>query len=165
MKISLIAAVSENGVIGDGEKLLWHIPEDFKYFKATTMGKPIIMGRRTYDSIGRPLPGRLNIVITRNLGWKAEGVTIAPSIEDALKISQNQSVSETFVIGGGQIYEAALPFATSIYLTIIHKVYDGDVRFPSLDTRVWQETARKKGTECDKLGLDYDFVVYEKVKP
>lgn len=163
MKISLIAAVSENSVIGDGEKLLWHIPEDFKYFKATTMGKPIIMGRRTYDSIGRPLPGRLNIVITRNNDWKADGVTTAPSLEEAIKIAQNQNVNEIFVIGGGQIYAAALPFATSVYLTLVQGVYTGDVRFPDLDPKIWQEVSRKKGTDCDKVGMNYEFVVYEKV--
>lgn len=163
MKISLIAAVSENGVIGDGEKLLWHIPEDFKYFKATTMGKPIIMGRRTYDSIGRPLPGRLNIVITRNADWKADGVTTATSLEDAIKIAQNQNVDELFIIGGGQIYAQALPFATSVYLTLVQGVYNGNVRFPALDPAVWQVASRKKGTDCDKVGLNYEFIVYEKV--
>ncbi|NBX66274.1 MAG: dihydrofolate reductase [Proteobacteria bacterium] len=163
MKISLIAAVSENNVIGDGEKLLWHIPEDFRYFKSTTMGKPIIMGRRTYDSIGRPLPGRLNIVITRNSDWKADGITTAASLEEAIKTAEKQNVSEIFVIGGGQIYAQALPFATSVYLTLVQGVYTGDVRFPALDPKVWQETSRKKGTDCDKVGMNYEFIVYEKV--
>lgn len=160
MSLSIIVATSENGVIGDGNKMLWHIPEDFKYFKATTMGAPIIMGRKTFESIGRPLPGRKNIVITRNAGWKAEGVTIAPSLEDAIKMADNSG----WIIGGAQIYAQALQFATSVYLTLIHKVYTGDAHFPALDPKVWQEVSRKKGTDCATLGLDYDFIVLRKIE-
>jgi dihydrofolate reductase len=165
MEISLIAAVAENNVIGGGNAMLWHIPEDFKYFKSVTMGKPIIMGRKTFDSIGRALPGRLNIVITRQVGWMAEGVTIAASLEDALKIAEKTDTSEAIVIGGAQIYAAALPFATTVYLTHIQKVYTGDAVFPALDPNVWQEVSRTQGKDCAKVGIDYEFTVYKRITP
>ncbi|MBU6235467.1 MAG: dihydrofolate reductase [Alphaproteobacteria bacterium] len=164
MKISLIVAASENDVIGDGNTMLWHIPEDFKYFKATTMGKPIIMGRKTYDSIGRPLPGRLNIVISRNADWKADGTTRVGSLEEALKLAESQGAAEAMVIGGAQIYAAALPFATSVYLTRIHKVYTGEATFPKLATNEWKVMSERKGADCAATGIDYDFLVYERVR-
>ncbi|HEY8964529.1 MAG TPA: dihydrofolate reductase [Alphaproteobacteria bacterium] len=160
--ISLIAAQDQNRVIGDGDKMLWHIPEDFKYFKATTMGKPIIMGRKTFDSIGRPLPGRSNIVITRNHDWKADGVTVAYSLEDAIKKAESRGIEEIMVIGGAQIYAQALQSATRVYLTLVQGVYNGKALFPELPSAVWREVSRKHGTQCDEVGIDYDFVVYER---
>jgi len=162
IKISLIVAAAENDVIGDGETLLWHIPEDFRYFKATTMGKPIVMGRKTFDSIGKPLPKRRNIVVTRQDDWAFEGVETAKSVEDAIKMAENGGAEEVMIIGGGQIYAQALPIATCVYLTRIHNVYNGRTLFPSLDTSVWQEVARQKGSECETVGIDYDFIVYER---
>ena len=160
--ISLIAAIDQNRVLGDGEKMLWHIPEDFKYFKATTMGKPIIMGRKTFDSIGRPLPGRPNIVITRQTDWQAEGAEVVNSLEDAIKKAESYGIDEIMVIGGGQVYAQALQSATRVYLTQIQGVYNGDALFPALPSADWQEVSRKHGTECDKVGVSYDFVVYER---
>jgi dihydrofolate reductase len=165
MEISLIAAVAEHNVIGGGNAMLWHIPEDFKYFKSVTIGKPIIMGRKTFDSIGRPLPGRLNIVITRQTGWAADGATVAVSLEDAIKIAEKTGASEAMVIGGAQIYAAALPFATTVYLTHIQKVYTGDAVFPALDPNVWQEVSRIKGQDCAQIGIDYEFTVYKRIMP
>jgi len=162
IKISLIVAAAENDVIGDDETLLWHIPEDFRYFKATTMGKPIVMGRKTFDSIGKPLPKRRNIVVTRQDDWAFEGVETAKSVEDAIKMAENGGAEEVMIIGGGQIYAQALPIATCVYLTRIHNVYNGRTLFPSLDTSVWQEVARQKGSECETVGIDYDFIVYER---
>ncbi len=161
--VSLIAAHADNRVIGDGNKMLWHIPEDFKYFKATTMGKPIIMGRKTFDSIGRPLPGRPNIVITRNTCWKAEGVTTALSLDEALKMAETYGASEAMVIGGAQIYAQALPIATTLYLTHIHNVYTGDAVFPELDSTQWREITRNRGQDCTTAGVEYDFVVYKRL--
>jgi len=160
--ISLIAAIDQNRVLGDGEKMLWHIPEDFKFFKATTMGKPIIMGRKTFDSIGRALPGRPNIVITRQADWTAEGVSVANSLEDAIKKAESHDIPEIMVIGGGQIYAQALQSATRVYLTHIQGVYNGNALFPALPPAEWQEVSRQHGTECDKIGIRYDFVVYER---
>lgn len=160
--IALIAACAENRVIGGNNQLLWHIPEDLKHFKALTLGKPVIMGRKTFDSIGRPLPNRPNIVITRQQGWTAGGVTVAHSLEDALKTAQKLDAREIMIIGGAQLYAQALPFATRVYLTLIHKVYDGDALFPELIQSEWRQTDRKKGVECLTAGMDYEFITYER---
>lgn len=160
--ISLIVAADENNIIGGDNKLLWHIPEDLKHFKALTLGKPIVMGRKTYDSIGRPLPGRPNIVITRNPQWKADGVTTATSLEEAFDTAETLG-PETMVIGGATIYEAALPFATSVYLTRIHKVYTGDAAFPALSQAEWQEVSRTKGEHCATAGIEYEFIKYQRI--
>mgnify|MGYP003385942491 CR=1 FL=1 len=161
--ISLIVAMADNRVIGGDNKLLWHISEDLKRFKALTTGKPIIMGRKTYDSIGRPLPNRTNIVVTRQPNWSTEGVSVVNSLEDAFKMAENSPGGEVMVIGGTEIYKAALPFATSVYLTHIHKAYDGDALFPVLSPNEWRETAREKGTQCAEAGIDYEFVTYQRI--
>lgn len=163
LAISLIAAMAENRTLGAGNRLLWHIPEDFRHFKTLTMGKPVIMGRKTQESIGKPLPGRPNIVVTRNKGWSATGVTTAATLEDAFKMAENMGFTEVMVIGGAEIYAQALPFATSVYLTHIHKVYTGDVFFPALDPKVWQEKDRKKGADCAAAGMDYEFITYQRI--
>jgi dihydrofolate reductase len=155
--ISLIVAMAENRVIGGDNKLLWHIPEDLKRFKALTTGKPIIMGRKTYDSIGRPLPNRPNIVITRQAGWTAPGVTVVGSLEDAVKTAENMGSDEIMVIGGAQIYSQALQYATRVYLTHIHKAYDGDARFPELPATEWMESDRQAGAEDF-----YEFITYQR---
>lgn len=163
--ISLIVAMADNRVIGKSgdTRLLWHIPEDFKHFKALTTGKPIIMGRKTYDSIGRPLPNRPNIVVTRQANWSVSGVTVAGSLDDAFKMAQNMAAEEIMVIGGAEIYKAALPFATSVYLTHIHKAYDGDALFPVLCESEWREISRQKGTQCQEAAMDYEFVTYQRI--
>lgn len=160
--IALIAAQAENRVIGGDNKLLWHIPEDFRHFKSLTMGKPIIMGRKTYDSIGRPLPKRPNIVITRQKDWQAEGVIAAGSLAEAFKLAESFGPEEIMVIGGAGIYAQALPFATTVYLTHIHKAYDGDALFPELPAKDWRETERRKGDESPD-GLTYDFITYQRI--
>jgi len=162
-EIALIVAQAQNRVIGGDNKLLWHIPEDLKRFKALTTGKPIIMGRKTYDSIGRPLPNRTNIVITRQQGWKTDGVTVVNSLEDAFKTAKTLGSEEVMVIGGAEIYKAALPFATSVYLTQIQKAYDGDALFPVLDQSEWQETSREKGAQCAESGIEYEFIKYQRI--
>ena len=156
-EISLIVAMADNRVIGGDNKLLWHISEDLKRFKALTIGKPVVMGRKTYDSIGRPLPNRPNIVVTRQEGWTAPGVTAVTNLEDALKTAGNLASGEIMVIGGAQIYAQALPFATRVYLTHIHKAYDGDARFPELPQSEWKETERQKGEG------DYEFITYQRI--
>jgi dihydrofolate reductase len=164
MNVSLIVAMADNRVIGGDNKLLWHISEDLKYFKAMTLGKPVVMGRKTYEAIGKPLPGRPNIVITRQSSWKADGVETASSLEDALQKAEKHSVDKVMVIGGAQIYAAALPFATSVYLTHIHKVYTGDALFPDLPPTEWKETDRRKGNESPANGVDYEFVTYQRIQ-
>jgi len=133
MKISLIVAVSRNGVIGRDNQLPWHLPEDLKYFKSVTMGKPILMGRKTYDSIGRPLPGRTNIVITRDPDWRADGVEVAGSLQGAMTLAEQACASagaeEIMVIGGEQIYRMTLPVADRLYLTQVDAEVEGHCRW------------------------------------
>lgn len=157
-RVCLIAALSSNGVIGAGGRLPWHLPEDLKYFKAQTLGCPVIMGRRTWESIGRPLPGRRNVVVSRNPALRAAGANIADSLEDA--IAQCTGEAKVFVIGGGDLYRAALPLADRILLTEIHREFAGDVCFPEFDRDEWRETERLPNTAAD--GLRFDFVRYER---
>ena len=160
MKLSLIVAMSNNGVIGIDNTLPWHLPEDLKYFKQVTMGKPIIMGRKTYDSIGRPLPGRLNIVITRDDRWTAEGVSVVHSLEQALALAAQQPGDEAMVIGGEQIYRLALPMAQRLYLTRVDADIDGDAFFPSIDERQWVQVQE---LIAEPVGdLHYRFVTLQR---
>ena len=154
--LSLIVAVAENGVIGRNNSLPWHISEDLRYFKQITSGKTVIMGRKTFQSIGRPLPNRINIVITRDPHFHAEGIVIARSLDDALAKAGD---GEAMVIGGSSLFLEALPRADRFYLTEIHRAYDGDVQFPAWDRHPWRETARRR-VEGDP---DISFVVLERI--
>jgi len=164
MKISLIVAVSQNNVIGRDNQLPWHLPEDLQYFKAVTMGKPLIMGRKTFESIGRPLPGRANIVITRNPDWTAEGVEIVADIEAAFACAQNAcSVSggdEVMVIGGEQIYRSCLARSDRLYLTRVEARVEGDAFFPKLDEDDWQQVAEKMPEKVEKHA--YRFLILDR---
>ena len=141
-RITLVAAYARNRVIGDRGRIPWRIPEDFAHFKATTMGGVLVMGRATYDSIGRPLPGRTTIVVTRNPDWTADGVLVAHSLDEALELAAEQS-GETFVVGGTQVYEQALPRATHQVLTEVDLTPDGDACYPEFDPEDWVETRRE----------------------
>jgi dihydrofolate reductase len=158
-RLSLIAAVAANGVIGSDNALPWRLPEDLKRFKALTLGHPVIMGRRTFESIGRPLPGRRNIVVTRNPDYRAEGCETRNTLEAALVACQGGS-DEIFVVGGAQIYAEALPLAQRLYLTEIRRTFEGDARFPDWDRTAWKETAREAHRTED--GLEYEFAVYDR---
>ena len=144
MKLCLIVAVSRNGVIGRDNQLPWHLPEDLKFFKTVTMGKPILMGRKTFESIGRPLPGRTNIVITRDPDWHSPGVEVAGSLEAALQLGEKACSAvgeeEVMVIGGEQIYRLSLPLADRLYLTQVDAEIEGDAYFPAFDFDDWQLT-------------------------
>ena len=146
MKISLIVAVAENGVIGRNGALPWNVPSDLKTFRRITMGKPVVMGRKTFTSIGKPLPGRDNIVVTRDASFSASGTDHAASIDAALDIARRKAtergVDEIMVIGGAEIFALTLPMADRIYLTRIHARPDGDVVFPDPDPGVWREVSR-----------------------
>lgn len=146
--ISLIVAVAENGVIGDRNALLWHISEDLRHFKAVTTGHPVVMGRKTWESLGRPLPNRTNVVITRQ-NIEIPGCTVAHSLEEAVALFPADE--EVFVIGGAQIYAAALPLARKFYLTRVFRAYEGDTRFPAWDEREW----RLVSSESFSGGKDY----------
>lgn len=152
MEIIIIAAVAENNVIGKAGKLPWHLPEDLKHFKKLTMSYPIIMGRRTFESIGKPLPGRRNIVITHNIDFAAEGADVFHSFEAALDSCTDDKV---FIIGGFSLFKEALEFADKIEMTKIHKKVDGDVLFPEVNWNEWEELSREDHRE-------YSFISYKR---
>lgn len=157
--LSLIAAVARNGAIGKNNALLWHLPEDLKFFKRTTLGCPVIMGRKTFESIGRPLPGRRNVIVTRNPMWRHDGVETVDSLEQALKLLQSDS--RAFVIGGGELYAQTLPIADELILTEINADFEGDTFFPKWDRAVFQEKSRE--THRSEAGWDYHFVTYRRL--
>lgn len=167
MRIALMVAMARNRVIGRNNRLPWYLPEELQYFKQATMGKPIIMGRRTHESIGRPLPGRSNIVVTRDTAWSGEGVCVVHSLEAALEQAQQQGLidgaEEAVVIGGAQIYAEALPVADRLYLTEVHAEVDGDTFFPEVDLSRWEEVSRVDhagGEEANRY--PYSIVVYDR---
>ncbi len=166
MKLVLIAAYAQNRVVGINNKLPWHLPEDLKYFKRTTTGKAIIMGRKTYDSIGRPLPNRTNIVISRNANFSAEGVKVVSSLEAAIELAQEvnfiNGVEEVMVIGGASIYEEALPKADRLYLTHVHAEVKGDAYFPEIDLSQWAQVTCEDHDASEKNPYAYSFAVYDK---
>jgi dihydrofolate reductase len=164
MKISLIVAVSRNGAIGLNNQLPWYLPEDLKYFKSVTMGKPLIMGRKTFDSIGRPLPGRANIVLTRDPQWTSDGVKVVQSVEQALVAGEiaceAADVDEIMVIGGEQIYRMTIDLADRIYLTQVDTNVEGDAFFPDIDFNNWSQTRVKLPEIIDKH--PYRFLVLDR---
>lgn len=165
--VAMIAALSRNGVIGIDNQLPWYLPEDLKFFKRLTQGKPLVMGRKTFASIGRALPGRLNIVVTRDAGFEAEGVRICHDLDEALALADGQAiingVEEVMVMGGGEVYAQAMPRASRLYLTEVDVEIDGDARFPAIDRSLWQEEQRVPGEESGQQGRpDYAFVVYHR---
>ncbi len=159
MIISMIAAMANNRIIGKDNQMPWHLPADFAWFKRCTMGKPVVMGRKTYESIGRPLPGRTNIVISRDASLEIEGVVTVTSIDEALKAAG--SVEEVMIIGGGSIYEHCLPMADKLYLTFIEAEVDGDTQFPAWGEE-YQESYSEAFTANEKNKYDMRFVVLEK---
>ncbi len=168
MKLSLIVATAHNNVIGRNNELPWHLPQDLKYFKSVTLGKPIIMGRKTFESIGKPLPGRTNIVVTRQKNWNFAGVLVAKNVEEALEIGQqfraeqNGLTDEIMVIGGAEIYRHALPVADRVYQTKIDaKVDKGDAFFPELSPTQWKLISELPG-DSDAT-LKHNFFVYERI--
>jgi len=159
MKLSIIAAVNADNVIGKQGALPWHIPEDLEYFKAVTMGKPILMGRKTFESIGRVLPGRIHIVLTRNPDWSHPGVLVARNMHHAIAIAED--VAEVIVIGGQQVYTDALPYVDKLYLTEVQtKVTDADAFFPAWNKNKWRATKVTMPAKPQKI--PYRFIVYER---
>ncbi len=166
MKVALIAAFAQNRVVGINNTLPWHLPEDLKYFKRTTSGKAIIMGRKTYESIGRPLPNRTNIVVSRNPDFTAEGIVTVTTLEAAIKHAESvnliNGIDEVMIIGGAAIYEASLPMADRLYLTHVHAEVKGDAYFPEVDFSDWNEVGREDFSKDDSNPFDYSFSVYDK---
>lgn len=160
MTISLIAAMSSNRVIGLDNDLPWHLPLDLKRFKELTMGHHMIMGRKTFDTIGRPLPGRTIIVVTRRRDFALPGILVAHSIEDALK--QAEKDSETFIAGGGEIYRLTIGIADRIYLTVIHQAFEGDTSFPDFDETDWRVIEEEEFRPDEKNPLPFTFITLER---
>ncbi len=161
MKISLIVAMASNRTIGLNGQMPWHLSADLKRFKQITMGHPIIMGRLTFDAIGRPLSGRTNIIVSRNLSYQREGCVIVDSIEAAINHGCRLA-DEVFVIGGAMLYEATLPMADTLYITQINQAFDGDTFFPDFDRKHWAEVEREDVVDNAEVGLTYSFLRLQK---
>ena len=167
MIISLIVAATTNNVIGKENRLLWHLPNDMKFFKNTTWGMPVIMGRKTFEALaGEPLPGRFNFVVTRQQEWRPhrEGAQVAHDLHSALRLAEATDCKEAFVIGGGQIYAEAMPIADKIYMTRIQTALEGDTWFPVIDERDWQMVSSLDFQPDDKHAFAYSFQLWQRKK-
>lgn len=162
MTISLIVAAAENNAIGKDNQLLWHLPNDLKFFKNTTWGMPVIMGRKTFEAVNKPLPGRINIVITRQADWKAENVITAMDLQDALQKAKATNCNEIFVIGGGEIYKQSMDIADKIYITRVHATLAGDTFFPAIDESMWDQTSLQEFAADEKHQYAYSFQTWVK---
>ncbi|MBO9733138.1 MAG: dihydrofolate reductase [Chitinophaga sp.] len=163
MRISIIVAASENNVIGINNMLPWRLPTDLKYFKSTTLGKPIVMGRKTFDSLGKALPGRPNIVITRQTNYQPEGAYVAGSVEEAIAKAKTFEGDELFITGGSQIFEQAWPLIERIYLTRVYAVVPGDAFFPQLDGAEFELVSDERHEPDEKNQYAFSFQVWERV--
>jgi dihydrofolate reductase len=160
--ISLIVAASTNNVIGKNNQLLWRLPADTKFFKNTTWTFPVIMGRKTYVALGKPLSGRYNIVITRDAGFRPEGVTVVNNLQSAIDAAGTAETKEIFIIGGGQIYEQSIPIANRIYITRVHAELEGDAWFPAIDEKLWHLVSSHTVNKDEKHAYDFTFEVWER---
>ncbi len=162
MKISMIAAMAHDRVIGKDNQMPWHLPADLAHFKRVTLGKPVLMGRKTFESIGRPLPGRRNLVISRNPDYQAEGIEVVGSVEAALALLAGSSVEELMVIGGGHLYAEMLPSADCLYLTRIDLAVEGDTRFPAFDDGQWQSVDCESHPADEKNPHPHSFETWQR---
>ncbi|HEX4877312.1 MAG TPA: type 3 dihydrofolate reductase [Chitinophagaceae bacterium] len=163
MIISLVVAAATNNAIGKDGKMPWHLPNDLKHFKNVTWGMPVIMGRKTFDSLGKALPGRKNIVITRQQGWKADNTVVVKNIEDALFVAKESDAKEVMVIGGGEIYKALFERASRIYLTRVHTDPEADTFFPAIDPQHWYLVSQKNHEADEKNSFNYSFQTWERI--
>ena len=159
--ITIIAAVAENNALGKNNRLLWHLPADLKRFMKVTSGHHVIMGRKTYESLGKPLPKRTNIIITRNPGFNAEGITVVSSIEEALNYAKSDT--SPFILGGAEIYRQTMDLADMLDITRVHHSFDADAFFPDINPDVWEEISRETHRADDKNPYDYSFVKYRRI--
>lgn len=159
--ISLVVAVSENNAIGKNNQLLWHLPNDLKFFKNTTWGGVVIMGRKTFESVNKPLPGRTNIVITKQVNWTSENVIVVNSIEVAIQKAKDLNFKDIFIIGGGEIYKESMSIADKIYLTKVHTTIEGDTYFPELQLSQWKMISNNDFYADEKHAFDYSFQEWE----
>jgi len=166
MTLALIVAAAENNVIGRNNQLPWYLPGDLQYFKAMTLGKPVIMGRKTFESIGKPLPGRDNIVISRQADYEAEGIKLVSSLGQAIELGESinliNGAEEVMIIGGAQIYAESLALADRVYLTRVHRHVEGDAYFPELDESQWYEVAREDIAAAEPNPFDFSYLVLDR---
>ena len=161
MVISHLVAASENNVIGIKNQIPWHLPNDLKFFKNKSWGMPVIMGRNTYESLEKPLPGRINVVVTSNANWKREGVTTAHSIDEAVDVACQSDCNEIFIIGGGEIFKQSMNIVNRIYLTRVHTTIDGDTFYPDFDHNKWKLISEDPHPADDKHAFAYTFQLWE----
>ncbi len=161
MNLSIIVAKSINDIIGNKNQLIWHLPADLKHFKEITTGNAIIMGRKTYESIGRPLPNRKNIIISRNKNLKIEGCVVVNSLSEALGLVKNEE--QAFIIGGANIYEQSINDVNTLYVTEVHQEYEGDAKFPQINKHSWKEIKRVDHKADEKNAIPYSFVTYKRI--
>jgi len=157
--VALVVAMAENGVIGNANRLPWHLPADLRHFKSVTMGKPMLMGRKTFQSIGKALPGRRSLVLTRDRSFSAEGIELVHTVDEALRVAGD--ADELMVIGGADVYRSVLPLAGRIYLTRVHAAVAGDTRFPAIDWNSWRCVSRSKHTADERNAYDMSFLLLE----
>jgi dihydrofolate reductase len=166
MRIAMIWAMAENRVIGRNNKLPWHLPNDLKYFKQLTTGKPVIMGRKTYDSIGKPLPNRINIVVTRDENFQAAGVKVVHDLPSAIELADAECLisgaDEVIIMGGAEIYKLGLPYADRLYITFVHSEVEGDAHFPEFDLNAYAEIGRERFEADGPNPYDYSFCIFDK---
>ena len=161
--ISFIVAMDNHRVIGKENQLPWHLPADLKFFKKVTMGHPIIMGRKTYESIGKPLPGRENVIVTRNIEYGSDGCIVLHTVEELLQYAEEKR-EEVFVSGGAELFKAIFPYADRLYITEIDYEFEGDTYFPEFNPSEWVRTSHEKGIKDEKNPYDYFFNIYERKK-
>jgi len=161
--LSHIVAASENNIIGIKNGLPWHLPNDFKYFKNKTWSMPVIMGRNTFESLKKDLPGRINIVLTKKTDWHPENVFVAHNIDEAIAKAKECDAKEIFIIGGGEIFKQTLPIVDKVYLTRVHTTVEGDTSYPKLDTSDWEKTRAASFPADEKNNYPYTFEVWEKI--
>jgi dihydrofolate reductase len=161
LKISIIAAVAENNAIGFKNQLIWHLPADLQFFKKTTLNNTIIMGRKTFDSIGKALPKRKNIVISRNTSLIAPGCTIVANLKEAIAQADSE---EIFIVGGANIYNQSMEIADQLYITKVHDQFEADTFFPEIDSKIWEEISREDHFKDEKHAFDFSFIIYQKKK-
>lgn len=157
-----MAARAKNNVIGKDNDLVWHLPADLKFFKQTTKGHTLIMGRKTFESLGNPLPHRDSWIVTRNKEYNAEGITPYFSLEDAINAGEDKGLEAIFILGGGEIYRQSMNIADKLIITEVHEDFEGDTYFPEIDPQIWQEVSREEHTADEKNKYDYAFVVYKR---
>ncbi|MBK7433595.1 MAG: dihydrofolate reductase [Chitinophagaceae bacterium] len=163
MLISLIVAAAENNIIGKDNQLVWHLPNDMKFFKNTTWGMPVIMGRKTYEAVGKPFPGRINIIVSRQADWKVDGAVVVRDLEEARLKAEETNCREAFIIGGGDIYRQAIERADKIYITRVHAQLEGDTSFPVIDADKWKQTFNQDFPADEKHAYPYSFQTWERI--